>query len=697
MISTENSDATPGGSSTPPIYADFRKKQAALQELVAQTARAFERLGQKSWRESLDRLNAKISSDVFRVMVVGNFKSGKSTFINALLGQAVLPAYAIPCTAVINEVKWGADKKAVLHFRNPVPLPLPDGLAPAAVAHIQHSDGGHPTPMEIPVGELESYVVIPDPSRPQEESVSETPYDRVELFWPLSLCENRVEIIDSPGLNEHGIRERVTTDYLSKADAVIFVLTCLSLASQREMDFVDTNIRPAGHDELFFVCNRFDQLGSAEDPDQTAREQERLRQHGLKKLLQKTQLGDRGVHFVSAQQALDGRRRKDRAKVDGSGMLGMERDLASFLVTQRGKIKILQPSRELKRACAELANKILPSERGLLELSLEELEKKYRAVIPKLDALRREREQILKQIEYHREILVRDVKHEFVNQLQRLIDKLPDQAAAMETQASVKVFALNHKKLVEELLNEMSGKIEGVISTDINAWRSSVLAPLMEQRMQGLAKDLEKYVQQFYAKVDDINADFSAGLRGSGRVEDISGSQRFFASMTGFLVGDLYSGLHGARFGFEGLLPAVGMQIALTIAMVVLGVTNPWIIIPVLLGGGAFNAFWNAEKMTGKGKRAVGEEMAKSLGEQIIPMTEKVCNKVGEKINLISSAAAATLERDIQSIEEQVKAARAALESGGQELKAKRSTLESIEKESVEINAGLDDLIFSVA
>ncbi len=57
-------------------------------------------------------------------MVLGEFKRGKSTFINALLGEEVLPSSAIPCTAVINEVKWGEQQRAILHFRYPLPKPL---------------------------------------------------------------------------------------------------------------------------------------------------------------------------------------------------------------------------------------------------------------------------------------------------------------------------------------------------------------------------------------------------------------------------------------------------------------------------------------------------------------------------------------------------------------------------------------------
>jgi len=46
------------------------------------------------------------------------------------------------------------------------------------------------------------------------------PYEKVEIFWPVELCRNGVEVIDSPGLNEHTTREQITMDYLSIVDAV---------------------------------------------------------------------------------------------------------------------------------------------------------------------------------------------------------------------------------------------------------------------------------------------------------------------------------------------------------------------------------------------------------------------------------------------------------------------------------------------
>ncbi len=83
----------------------------------------------------------KNRNDTFKIMVTGTFGNGKSTLINALLGEEILPAYAQPCTAIINEVKYGTEKKAVLYFRSPLPDPLPDKLAQKAVRHMNKYKG----------------------------------------------------------------------------------------------------------------------------------------------------------------------------------------------------------------------------------------------------------------------------------------------------------------------------------------------------------------------------------------------------------------------------------------------------------------------------------------------------------------------------------------------------------------------------
>ena len=193
---------------------------------------------------NIEQLKETVLRDAFKVLVIGEFKTGKSTFINALLGKQVLPSYATPTTAIINEVKWGEEPGAVLHYRD--------------------TKNGS---LQIPVADLEKYVVIQD----SELEITESPYSYAELFWPLELCRNHIEFIDSPGLNESEVREKVTMSYLGKVDAVLFVMTALRLGpSINEQQTLET-LRLRGHKEPFLVVNQFDLLRTQRDCDAVMR------------------------------------------------------------------------------------------------------------------------------------------------------------------------------------------------------------------------------------------------------------------------------------------------------------------------------------------------------------------------------------------------------------------------------------------
>ena len=228
-------------------YAKFKERQIELADMLNDSAEVISELNMNQFQENLKQLGMKVQNDTFKIQVVGTFKNGKSTFINSFLGEEILPAYALPTTAVINEVKWGEDKKAVIHFRNPLPEKLPSGIPEKAMAHMSKFNMQNIPPLEIPYDEIEDYVVIPFDKDPTE-MLLESPYEKVELFWPLPLLKNGVEIIDSPGLNEHRTRTKVTMDYLSKADAILFVLNATQLCSQEEMRFIENNLKKEGEE-----------------------------------------------------------------------------------------------------------------------------------------------------------------------------------------------------------------------------------------------------------------------------------------------------------------------------------------------------------------------------------------------------------------------------------------------------------------
>ena len=190
-------------------YAAFKEKQTELAGMLGEASEVIADLNMQQFRDNLKKLSDKVQNDSFKVQIVGTFKNGKSTFINSLLGEEVLPAYALPCTAVVNEVKWGEEKKAIVHFRNPLPDKLPSGIPEKAKQHMKKFNMKDIPPIEISYDEIEKYAVI-SIGNGKEELEYESPYEKIEVFWPLPILKNGVEIIDSPGLNECATRTRVT-------------------------------------------------------------------------------------------------------------------------------------------------------------------------------------------------------------------------------------------------------------------------------------------------------------------------------------------------------------------------------------------------------------------------------------------------------------------------------------------------------
>ncbi len=63
-------------------------------------------------------LRRRLREDRFRILVVGEAKRGKSTFINALIGLPVLPMGVTPLTAVATTVTFGRPERVAVRFRD---------------------------------------------------------------------------------------------------------------------------------------------------------------------------------------------------------------------------------------------------------------------------------------------------------------------------------------------------------------------------------------------------------------------------------------------------------------------------------------------------------------------------------------------------------------------------------------------------
>ncbi|MBR8837523.1 MAG: dynamin family protein [Stigonema ocellatum SAG 48.90 = DSM 106950] len=656
-------------------YEAFQKKNYTLASLIQRQLAILDSLEMKAWFETLNRLAERVQAENFKVLVLGEFKRGKSTFINAMLGEEVLPAKAPPCTAIINEVKWGAQRQAVLHYA-------------------KSEDGSVKPPIPIPVEQIKDYVVI----KHDQSEIRSNPYEKVELFWPLELCRNGVEIIDSPGLNEHDIRQKVTIDYLSSVDAILFVLSCEALAAKSELEVIENNLKPAGHEDIFFICNRFDLI--------RPREREELKQYGISRLAPHTKRKAEGVFFVSALDALDGRLDGDNERVNQSGISQLEHELEKFLATEKGRVKILRPAQEVKSAIRE-ARRIIPEREALLRMDLQTLEARYADAQEPLRQLEALRQQIVDRVSNFRSevkllvsqqarVLYRSITSDKIDKYDNKIAKWVQEYQLKEPvtlQDALKLGAAI-ERVVKELTENISSQLEGEFAN----WQTSELQPLLSNRLEDLTKDLNARASVFVSQIDDLRVQVS-GTPTSVQVDigRVSPLSRILAVAGGYLMGDLVSAGLGAVFGIKEMLVNLVQQITLAAVTIFFVGINPWILVPVMLGGGLVHGLIKVNATNDQIKKAFIQKYVEELRQSSYERSDEIANAVAEKLLKFQNAIDEGLGKEIQSVRDQVNSILAEKQKGQANVDQKIRDLASISKDLNAIDSELDALINQVA
>jgi small GTP-binding protein len=156
----------------------------------------------------LDRLASLVNEmdELFLLVIVGEYNSGKSTFINALLGDEVFAMGDLPTTRAISILKYGDSGP-------------PEQIAP-----------------------------------------------NVQLYhYPLEVLRD-LDIVDTPGTNSiERMEEEITREFVPRADLVLFVTSLLQPLTASELDFLN-HIRQWGK-KVVFIVNGVDRRNSDEQLD----------------------------------------------------------------------------------------------------------------------------------------------------------------------------------------------------------------------------------------------------------------------------------------------------------------------------------------------------------------------------------------------------------------------------------------------
>lgn len=666
----------------PKLLAKFREQKERLGVMISDSADVISELNMTSASDNLNKLSDKVNNDTFKIQVVGTFSNGKSSVINALLGEDVLPAYALPTTAVINEVKYGEKKEAILYFLNPLPEKMPETLSPKAKSHMEKHNYENVPPLVIDYNEIEDYVVIPMGEDPKE-MLLESPYEKVELFWPLEMLKQGVEIIDSPGLNESKTRAKVTMEYLSKADAILFVLAADHLCAEDEMEFVQKNLHDYGFTDPFFVVNRFDLIKE--------REKDRMRKFAEMKL---SKYSTNPIYFISAFEAIEGKLSNDIQRVENSGFQPFVLSLTDFLTKDKGKIKLSQPARELKRILnSEALYKVIPGQRTMLDSSLDDVKSRYEKAKPQLETLKSKKEQIISKLLLRIEQSRQEFKRCTIKNVLEISEMVPGWINEFEPKNKFSVIPTKNKATL--VVTEITDYVTEKIQEQQTSWKRDVLQSLVQERSQYIFESAEHDLSKLYDEIDSLNIQISG--RNNIDPDTVPLWQRIAGAASGVLIGDLGLAFSGGVNGFsKDLAKTAAFEIGAGAILYFLGALNPFTLVGILLV--AIINSWHSSSSTAmkRTKELVSNHIVSQLASTSEETSSDMADSISQRLQDIANGISSAIDNEIAQTEQQVKGIISEMEKGKANIDARKKVLDSCEAKIKAISSDLDAFTFEL-
>lgn len=304
----------------------FHEHKLAVVDALRSLATLSREMGAAQLGDRLEsEIAHKLEVDRFHLVVVGEFNHGKTSFVNALLGDRVLPVGVTPTTAVVHHIEWGESPEVTRVDR--------DGSS-----------------KRLGLDALESFSARAKPG-------AEVKY--LEIKWPTQILADRIVLVDTPGVNDLSLtRAEITYGYIPRSDAVLFVLDAGQPVKESERQFLEEQLLGKSRDKIVFVVQKSDLWNDAERAEALDYVRSRLGEV----------VDAPKVFAVSAQAFFDG-------MPERSGLSELSEHLTRFLAIERGIIMLENALGEARRA-SRVLHKALDARRRAQTMSTEKLEKR---------------------------------------------------------------------------------------------------------------------------------------------------------------------------------------------------------------------------------------------------------------------------------------------------------------------------------
>ncbi|VXD23730.1 dynamin family protein [Planktothrix paucivesiculata] len=529
-----------------PTYENLKQFQNYRQELDNICYRFYQIIAQEEhqvWPKSLihdiQEISNKNQSKRFRVTVVGEFSQGKSTFLNALVGEEIQPVREIPCTGVVSILRYGEQKRVICCYKDgrTEDIAIEDYQEKVSISE------------EAAIGNLSDELA----HCKIEEIIFEHP--------DLDICSSGVEIIDSPGLNEHPDREAITQKILKDTDAAIFITSASRCLAKSERDVIEglkltlnTGLSDQPANNLFILVNFWDLVQTEKGRNQIPKRIEENIQ-GKKPIIS----GENRIHYISAKLALD-------AIVNNEHNEYIEtfdyfiNCIQDFLVNERGKIEVTSSVNRIQ-ALTEIADNKLKQFEKILEGKIKISESAKMEIFEKIGEASGRDVRILEQAKYSVAVSLEYTSESWNKWVEKLQDRIAKKVDKWTSKHSP--FA-DKEKVLQDYCEQFTQCLSEEIQNWIDDLQSEILSQqvkelnsLIHSELEAIRIDLQKLGNQLGTNLDEqFTSSMASNIRANNlginsfRAGSLNDDEGGFNVLGGLGAGGLTA---GALLGFVGL------------------------------------------------------------------------------------------------------------------------------------------------
>lgn len=585
------------------VEAGCRKSKADAATAIEGLAKLAQDLDMTQTANNLDQVRDQLMSDTFNLIVMGQFKTGKSTFLNALLGGTTHPVDLaghagpmvvddLPATATLTGVRYSAEP----------------------YVKAWHFDGS------FQEWTLDAY--LRGSTLDVDERENEQRFEHIrefEMGFPAELCKAGIVVYDSPGLNEHDARTTITREATRRADAAIMVYRSDALMGESELAEA-VALKNAGT-KVFTVVNLM--RGRAID--------DRLRRYVWNRYVRDRlggpdyngqDLATEDIFFVDAELARTARYSGDGAGVVRSGLIAFEQRVADFLLGQRQYLHLNKFITMASQHSTTIEQQIRQRQQAL-HADQVKLRQAQEEILPRLASIRRRPAKLPRIFNDYKTRADAEAKVAFTALVAKIRQDLPGHMEQYNLPSGEKfVKVLNQKKMKQEAADEISRFVRDRVDQWCRAEAEEVLRPIVTELVERIADEVASIEREF----GELHLELTGWQMDVRTGPVVSTTEKVVSAVASVLVGNAIGAIGAGAGGWRG---AVGSAVGALGSGFILGA----------LGLGTTVLFWPLALSSALilGLLGAGVGLEKRLKAKAVAQTDEFLRQLPDQMSVVIS------------------------------------------------------------